>query len=81
MRLGSRVTCRMPSLSRLGNGLLGTSFVLAPQRQSGGFRFGVGRLDQPLFSPALGSWTVTGPPARLRTAVPVGHQVRVLPKR
>ena len=79
--LGGGMTRRMPGLSRLGNGLIGTGLVLAPQRHTAGFRRGVGRLDHPLFSPALGSWTVTGPPARLRTAVPVGHQVRVLPKR
>ena len=52
---------RMPRLSRLGNGLIGAGFILAPQRHAAGFRLGVGRLDQPLFSPAFGSWTVTAP--------------------
>src|SRR5262245_11729055 len=68
-------------ISRLMNGVSGAAFVLAPHGESGGFRRGGGRLAHPLFSPALGSWTVLGPPARLRTAGPGGHQVRVLPKR
>jgi hypothetical protein len=43
----------MPGLPRLGNGLLGAGFVLAPQRHAAGFCLGVGRRDQ-RFSPR--SW-------------------------
>jgi hypothetical protein len=75
------MACRMPSRSRLRNGLIGASLILTAQRYSASFCLGIGRFNQTLFSPARGSWTVTGLPARLRTAVPVGHQVRVLPKR
>ena len=72
---------RMPSRSRLRNGVRGAGRILTAQRSSASFCLGIGRFNQTLFSPARGSWTVTGLPARWRTAVPVGHQVRVLPKR
>lgn len=79
--LEGRLTLQVPVFSRLGNGLIGACFVLTPQRQSSPFRSLVGLLDQVFFSPALGSLTVTVPAFRTRSAVPVGHQVRVLPKR
>lgn len=81
VRLEGRLAFQMPVFSRLGNGLIGAGFVLAPQGQSCLFRPLVGLLDQLFFSPALGSCTVTVPALRTRMAVPVGHQVRVLPKR
>lgn len=79
--LESRLAFQMPVFSRLGYGLIGARFVLAPQGQSCLFCPLVGLLDQVFFSPALGSLTVTVPALRTRRAVPVGHQVRVLPKR
>lgn len=79
--LHGRLALWVPSFSRLGNSLIRSGFILAPQRQSCRFRQLVGLLDQPFFSAALGSCTVTVPALRTRMAVPVGHQVRVLPKR
>jgi len=74
-----RLAKRVPVLPWLGNGLIGPRFILVPQLHPGGFRLLVRLLDQPFFSGAAGSCTVTVPALRLRSAVPVGHQVRVLP--
>jgi len=80
MRLESRLALRVPVLSRLGNGLIGSGFILVQLRQSGLFSMLIRQLDQSFFSGACGSCTVTTPALRLRLAVPVGHHVRVLPK-
>src|SRR5690348_6828500 len=81
MRLHRWLALGVPVFPWLGNGLIGAGFILAPQRHSCRFRQLVGVLDQAFFSAALGSCTVTVPALRTRMAVPVGHQVRVLPKR
>src|SRR5712692_2749219 len=67
----------LPGLARLGNRLVGTTFVLGPDRQSESFPYFVCLLDEPLFWSASGSTTVTTPSLRLRTATPVSHQVRL----
>ena len=79
--LYGRLAFQVPVCSRLGNGLIGSGFILTQLHNAGGFCLLVGLLDQVFFSPALGSWTVTVPALRTRRAVPVGHHVRVLPKR
>src|SRR2546425_7923771 len=66
MRLDGRLALRVPVFPWLGNGLIGSSFVLAPQRESCLFRSLVGVLNQAFFSPALGSCTVTVPALRTR---------------
>src|SRR5258708_4168143 len=73
------LSCWVPVFSWLWNSLIGTSFILAPQWQACGLSQFVGLLNQGFFSSALGSSTFTLPALRLRMAVPVGHQVRVLP--
>jgi hypothetical protein len=81
MRLHGRLPLQMPVGAWLGNSLVGAGFILTPLRQSRRFRLLVGGFNQLFFSCALGSWTVTVPAWRTRRAVPVGHHVRVLPKR
>ncbi len=77
MRLAARLALGLPGLTRLGDGLIRASLILAPQWDA--YRFGdvIGQIDQPLFCSVFGSITVTTPDLRLRWAVPVGHQVRV----
>jgi hypothetical protein len=50
---------------------------LAAYGHTGRLRLAVCLLDQPFFASLPTSWTVTGPRLRLRTAVPVGHHVRL----
>src|SRR5215467_2444220 len=76
MRIPSRPTDGLPSSAWLRDGLVGTGFVHAPHGQPHAFALGVGLLDQAFFALASGSWTVTSPRLRLRTATPVSHQVR-----
>src|SRR5438105_4828449 len=68
---------RLPTRARLRDGLVGARLVLAPDLHAGRFRPVIRQLDQPLFSSVWGSLTRTIPLLRLRSAVPVGHQVRV----
>ena len=77
MRLPDRLAERLPARARLGNRLVGTGFVLTPDRDAGCLGSPVGLLDGPLFSSVFGSTTRTTPLCRFRSAVPVGHQVRV----
>jgi hypothetical protein len=79
--LHGRLALLVPVCSRLGNGLIRSGLIFTQVQDPGRFRLLVGLLEQAFFSPALGSCTVTVPAVRTRTAVPVGHQVRVLPKR
>src|SRR3954463_4335871 len=58
-------------------GLKGTGLVLAPDRQPKLGAQRVGSLDQPLFTAASGSTTVTVPCLRRRVTTPVWHQVRL----
>ena len=66
----------LPGRSRLGNGLVGTGFVLGPGRNAGFLRLYIRLLDQPLFKAVSGSQTVTMPSLRTRWTTPVKHQVR-----
>lgn len=75
--LARRLGLRLPGSAGLGDRLVGAGLILAEQRDPRRFGLAVGLLDQPLFRSVWGSVTVTGPPWRWRTAVPVGHQVRV----
>jgi len=77
VRLPGRLADRLPARARLRDGLVGTGFILAPDRHPGRFGEPVRQLDEPLFSSVCGSTTRTTPALRLRCAVPVGHQVRV----
>ena len=67
----------MPVVARIGERRVRASLVLGPNRQG---VLGVGCFDQPLFARASGSCTVTVPLLRLRTAVPVSHQLRSFPQ-
>ncbi len=80
MGLDGRLVLRVPIGSWLGNGLLGSRLIFTHLHDPRRFRLLIGQLDQLFFSSALGSSTVTVPALRTRRAVPVGHQVRVLPK-
>ena len=77
MRLTNRLPLGPPGLTRLRNGLVRACLILAPHRNTYGFRDVVGEFDEPLFTSVCGSTTVTTPVLRLRCAVPVGHHVRV----
>ena len=77
MGLALRVALGLPGLTRLRNGLIWPSLILAPHWDAQTFGYAVGQFDEPLFCSVLGSTTVTTPDFRLRWAVPVGHQVRV----
>jgi hypothetical protein len=50
MRLSGGMAVGMPAGPWLGNGLIGTGFILAPHRQPRRFRFFVRPLDQQFFS-------------------------------
>jgi len=77
MGLSGGMAIGVPPGAGLGDGLIGTGFILAPHRQPSRFRRFVRPLDQRFFSSALGSWTVTVCPSRTRKAAPVAHHVRV----
>ena len=77
VRLARGMACGLPADPRGGHGLERARLILARQGDPARLRLAVGLLNQPLLASASGSWTVTRPPLRLRTAVPVGHQVRV----
>src|SRR5712672_1578421 len=76
MRITSRLTDGLPTDTWLGDGLVRTSFVHTPHRQSHPLALGNGLLDQAFFALASGSWTSTSPRLRLRMAAPVWHQDR-----
>ena len=77
MRQPGRLPDRLPPRPRLRDRLVRPGLVLTPDRDAGRLRRPIGPLDQPLFSSVRGSTTVTTPALRVRSAVPVGHQVRV----
>jgi hypothetical protein len=69
---------RLPGGSRLGNGLIGTGFILAPDLYSQPFSRQVRSLNHRFFSGAEGAErSSTVPAVRLRTVVPVVPQVRL----
>ena len=71
MRLASGLSFGLPTGSGLRNGLIGSGFVLVPDGNARGFGLSVRLLDQPLFTSASGSCTVTTPSLRLRSTTPV----------
>src|SRR5713226_3804010 len=77
VRLPPGLPDRLPTRARLRDGLVGPRLVLAPDGHAGRFRPAIGQLDHPLVCSVWGSVTRTMPLLRLRSAVPVGHQVRV----
>src|SRR3954464_9936431 len=78
VRPDCRVTLRPPTAARLRYSLDRARLVLAPDRQTHGGAERVGSLDQPLFTAASGSTTVTVPCLRRRATTPVWHHVRLL---
>jgi hypothetical protein len=78
MRLAGRLALRLPTAAGVRHGLERPGFVLAPHRQAESGAAHVRPLDQGFFPTASGSWTTTTAPClRLRTAIPVAHQVRL----
>ena len=77
MGLAGRVTLGLPGRAGVGDRLERPGFVLAPHVQSQRRPERVRVLDQLFSGPESGSVTVTAPAFRVRTAVPVGHPVRV----
>ena len=77
MRLTNRLAFRPPGLTGLWDGLVRTGLILTPHGDTYGFGHSIGQFDEPLFTSVCGSTTVTTPALRFRSAVPVGHQVRV----
>lgn len=65
----------VPMGTGIGQRLIGSGLIFRPDRQ---VRLGVGGLDQVFLGTASGSVTSTGPLFRLRTTVPVAHQLRSL---
>jgi len=75
MRVTHRLSGRMPVSAGIGQRPVGPRFVLGPHRQ---LVLGVRCLDQVFFATASGSVTVTVPLFRVRTALPISHQLRSL---
>ena len=76
MRLTGRFAFRLPSGSRVGHGRERSGLVAAPDRQSQTLAQKVSLFDQLFLAWVSGSVTRTVPLLRLRTTVPVSHQVR-----
>ena len=90
MRHSCRYALLVPRLTNLRHRLVRTRFlaphqhltglgrfVFAQHHQTHRFALRVGRFDQVFFASQSGSVTTTDPCLRLRTAVPVSHQVRL----
>src|SRR5215218_7666286 len=77
VRLLGRMFARLPRHPGMRHSLKGPGLVLAPDRQPKLRAQRVGLLDQPLFTAASGSTTVTVPCLRRRVTTPVWHQVRL----
>ena len=69
----------MPVTSRRRNRLRGSGLILTPQRDACLFCGLVGPLNHAFFPSVFGSCTRTTPSLRLRSTVPVWHQVRLCP--
>jgi hypothetical protein len=61
----------LPACPWLGNGLIRSSFVLAEHHQTSALAVSVRLLNQIFFSSVWGSWTITIPSLRTRSAVPL----------
>src|SRR3954465_7588285 len=77
VRLLGRVFARLPGWAGMRHGLEGAGLVPTPDREPKLRAQRVSLLDQPLFTAASGSTTVTMPCLRRRAATPVSHQVRL----
>src|SRR5215213_10355874 len=78
VRLRGGLAVWSPTAARVRHSLERTGLVLAPHRQAKPSALRIGLLEQPLFTTASGSVTLTRPPClRLRTTTPVSHQVRL----
>ena len=77
VRLARRLALGLPGWAGMGNGLEWPSLVGAPDRQAQRLTGAIGVLDQLFFDSASGSVTIAVPRFRLRSADPVGHQVRL----
>jgi hypothetical protein len=73
MRIPGWRAFRLPVLAGERDRRIGARLVFRPDRER---LLRVGRFDQLFLASASGSWTVTAPALRLRTAVPVSHQLR-----
>jgi len=76
MGLLNWLSFRLPMIPRIGNGLVGTRFILRPDGQSFLLSYRICLLDEFFLAQASGSVTSTVPLLRTRRAVPVLHQVR-----
>src|SRR3954465_4695573 len=77
VRVLGRVVARLPGWAGMRHGLKRPGLVRAPDREPKLGAQRVGSLDQPLFTAASGSTTVTVPCLRRRVTTPVWHQVRL----
>src|SRR3712207_892752 len=77
VRLGGRVFARLPRHTTMRHGLKGTGLVLTPDREPKLCAQRVRLLDQPLFTAASASPSVTVPCLRRRVTTTVWHQVRL----
>ncbi len=77
VREARRLAYRRPAPPGRGDRLGWPRFIVTPDRQAGGLPSPLRFVDGPLFPAVSGSTTRTTPSFRLRSAVPVGHQVRV----
>ena len=77
VRLGRRLSSRLPRPAGMRHGLERPGLVLAPDGQPKLGAKRIGLLDQPLFAAASGSRSVTVPCLRRRVTTPVWHHVRL----
>ena len=65
----------LPTVTRIGFGLKRARLIAGPDCQAHPFTLGVGFLNQFFFGVASGSMTSTTPSFRLRSTLPVSHQL------
>lgn len=73
MGIPGGLAVRLPVLARERDRRVGACLVFRPDWER---LLRVGGFDQLFFASVSGSWTVTMPALRLRTTVPVSHQLR-----
>ena len=77
VRVPRRLPFGLPGAPRLRKGLIRASLILTPDRDAHSLGRQVRPLDGAFFSAVSGSVTMTTPAFRLRSTVPVWHQVRL----
>ena len=77
MGLQDRMPFRLPGGARLWDRLIGSGFIFVELHDPCRFGLLARELDQSFFSGVCGSYTVTVPLLRTRSAKPVRHHVRV----